>query len=111
MRLAGVRNKSIDDFANFIVAHPPPDRKTSGDAETWPEQWATEILPIANTALTKVDIGEGTHADNEDRGLKCTWPVTISREYSAWANKQALNQLAKAGYRLAAAIRSAIQGE
>ncbi len=111
MRLAGVRNKSITDFANSILAHPPQSWDTSGDTETWPEQWATEILPLANAALTRVEIGDGIHADNEDGGLKCTWPVIVNRDYSAWANEQALNQLAKAGFRLAAVIRATMQGQ
>jgi S1/P1 Nuclease len=106
MRLAGVRNKSIKDFANFIVAHPPQSWETSGDVETWPEQWATEILPISNAALTKIAIGDGVHADDEEGGLKCTWPVTITRDYTTWANEQALEELAKAGFRLAAVIRA-----
>ena len=109
-RLASVKKKSIEDFANFIVAHPPEGWQTQGDPETWPAQWASEILPLANTALTKVDIGEGTPAENQERTLQCTWPVTISRDYSTWANKQALNQLGKAGFRLAALVRTVMQG-
>lgn len=110
MRLAGVANKSVQEFANFIVSHPPKGWETSGDPETWPEQWATEVLPIAKTALTTANIGDGTHADNEEQGLKCTWPVAVSRDYTTWANQQALNQLAKAGYRLDAIIRATLPG-
>src|SRR5262249_17799390 len=49
MRLAGV---SIEEFAGFIVAHPPEGWENQGLPETWPTQWASEILPLANTALT-----------------------------------------------------------
>jgi hypothetical protein len=65
---------------------------------------------LANNSLTKVEIGEGTSSGNEERGLQCTWPVTISRDYTAWANKQAINQLGKAGFRLAAVLRAVMQG-
>jgi hypothetical protein len=110
MRLAGVKKKSIEEFANFIVAHPPEGWQTQGDPETWPVQWATEVLPLANAALTKADIGDGAPAGNEERGLQCAWPVTISKDYATWANKQALDQLGKAGFRLAALVRALMHG-
>jgi hypothetical protein len=53
MRLAGVKKKSIEDFATYIVEHPPIGWETSGDPETWPAQWATEVMPLANAALTE----------------------------------------------------------
>src|SRR5262249_3864993 len=107
MRLAGVKRKSIDEFAANIVAHPPEGWQTQGLPEAWPAQWASEILPLANAALTKIDVGDGTPAGNEERGgLQCTWPVTLNKEYANWANKQALNQLGKAGFRLAGLLRA-----
>jgi len=75
MRLASVKKKSIEDFANFIVAHPPEGWQTQGDPETWPAQWASEILPLANTALTKVDIGEGTPAENQEAPCNARGPL------------------------------------
>src|SRR5262249_51758888 len=50
MRLAGIQGTSIPDFGSFIVAHPPAGWETSGDPETWPEQWATETMPFAKDA-------------------------------------------------------------
>jgi hypothetical protein len=61
-------------------------------------------MPIANAALTKVRIGDGVHADGPD--LNCTWPVTLDCDYTNWANQQALSQLSKAGFRLAAILRA-----
>jgi hypothetical protein len=60
MRLPGVKAKSIEEFAAAIVANPPTLRET-GDPETWAAQWATEIMPIANEALTRtgIEIEEG----------------------------------------------------
>ena len=88
MRLA--HSKTIDKFAESIVRNPPTGWETSGDLETWATQWATEIIPVANTALTKIEIGEGTPADLHDHKPKCTWPVTLPRDYTQWANQQAL---------------------
>ena|SRR5215467_3175155 len=63
--------------------------------------------PISKEALTRgdIDIGEGTPVETEERTLKCTWPVTFERSYTQWANRQALAQLGKAGFRLAALLR------
>jgi hypothetical protein len=101
MRLAGVKKKSIEDFATYIVEHPPIGWETSGDSETWPAQWATDVMPLANAALSRIEIGDGTRA-----GLNCTWPVTLGRDYTSWANQQALAQLGKGGFRLAALLRA-----
>jgi hypothetical protein len=111
MRILNIRNRSIKDFATAIVNNPPTGWETSGDPETWSAQWATEIMPLANNAITRVDIGEGTPADGDgEQGPKCTWPVTLDRGYNQWANQQTLNQLGKAGFRLAALLRTAFQG-
>jgi hypothetical protein len=105
MRLAGANKKAVTDFAIYAIAHPPDKWITAGDPETWPQQWATEIMPIANAALTKVHIGDGVHV-GDGPGLKCTWPVTLDRDYTNWANQQALTELSRAGFRLAAILRA-----
>ena len=110
MRLLGVRDKSIEDFARAILSNPPGRWKMSGDPELWSTQWATEILPLADSALARVHIGEGEFA-NGGRGLKCTWPVALDRGYTQWANQQALNQLGKAGLRLAALLQAIFESK
>jgi S1/P1 Nuclease len=109
MRLLNIRNTSIENFASAIISNPPTGWQTSGTPETWSAQWATEIMPLANGALTRVEIDDGTPVEGE-RELKCNWHVTLDRGYSQWANKQALNQLGKAGFRLAALIQAALGG-
>jgi hypothetical protein len=104
MRLSN--NKTIADFARATIARPPDGWETTGDPQTWPGQWATEILPIAATALTDIEIGKATKANSQGQKPKCTWPVTLPRAYTQWANQQALTQLGKAGFRLAALLRA-----
>jgi hypothetical protein len=104
--LAGIRRKSIEDFAASIVANPPTLEEMTGDAETWAALWATEIIPISKEALTRIDIGDGMPVEGDERTLKCTWPVTVDRSYTQWANRQALTQLGKAGFRLAAVLQA-----
>jgi hypothetical protein len=110
MRLAGIQGTSIPDFSSFIVAHPPAGWETSGEPETWPEQWATEIMPLAKDALTRVQIGPVMYSANA-RGPACFWPVTLSRDYTTRANQQALAQIGKAGFRLAAVLRAVLPNQ
>jgi hypothetical protein len=109
MRLLNIRNGSVEDFAGAIFSNPPRGWQTSNNPETWSAQWATEIMPLANGALTRVEVDDGTPVEGE-RELKCNWHVTLDRGYAQWANKQALNQLGKAGFRLAALIQAALGG-
>jgi hypothetical protein len=109
MRLAGVRKKSIQDFASYVLAHPPIGWETAGDPATWPEQWASDVMPLARAALTQVEIGDAVQATAG--GSKCTWPVTFSRDYTSWANQRTLEQLSKAGFRLAAVLRAAFANQ
>jgi hypothetical protein len=106
MRLVGVRNNSIPDFAQAIVSSPPTGWKTMGDVDTWPEQWATEVLPLAKQAITDADIGDPSSHDEDTHGIKCTWPATVDRNYTKWANQAALTQLGKSGFRLAALLQA-----
>src|SRR5262249_8765351 len=94
---SGIRDKSIDDFATAIIIRTLPRAwQTAGDPETWSAQWATEILPLANAALTRVQIGPGELVTGGS-GERCTWPVAhLERDYTRWANEQALVQLGKA---------------
>jgi len=109
MRLLGIRDKSIDDFATAIIRTPPRTWQTAGDPETWSTQWATEILPLANAALTRVQIGPGELLTGGPGG-RCTWPVAhLERDYTHWANQQALAQLGKAGFRLAAMLQTILR--
>jgi hypothetical protein len=88
------------------VDDPPRHWQTFGDIDTWPAQWASEVLPIAQKAITDLEIGEPTSRTENNSGLKCSWPVSIDRDYTKWANQQALNQLGKAGFRLAALLHA-----
>jgi len=107
MRLVGVRDKSIEGFAKVIVGAPPQGWRPTGDPDTWPTQWATESLLVARSALTQVEIGPGTPAE----AGKCSWPVTLQRDYANWSNRQTLTQLGKAGFRLAELLRVVFMGD
>jgi hypothetical protein len=99
MPLAGVKGKTgIAQFAQWMIAHPPVSSQAAGDPEIWSTAWAAEIIPLAKEALTRIEIAEATRADEEEeRGPRCSWPVSSDRNNTQFADHQALNQLAKGG--------------
>ena len=97
MRAAGWPGAE-QDFARLLAAKAPASWQTAGDPETWAEQWATEILPLARAAYSKLKlIGFKEH----DR---CTWTTQGTPGYSQWASERARVQIQKAGFRLAALL-------
>lgn len=88
------------EFARTLAAQPPAGWDTPGDAETWAEQWANEILPTAVKAHNDLTI----KFDRRKPDGNCVWRTTIDQTYHAWAQKTASEQLAKAGFRLAALL-------
>jgi S1/P1 Nuclease len=103
MRLAG-RSKTIENFAQFIIGHAPTPGGMHGDIDSWPSQWADDTLPLAKQAYDRVDLGEATQTEDHSHRSHCKVPVTISRDYNTFANQAALDQLGKAGQRLAALL-------
>ena len=103
MQTAGLPGAE-QDFARLLAATPPKGWQTSGDAETWAAQWATEVLPIARAAHQKLKITLKERKVSPAGKVSCTWTTTISPAYTKWASEQARNQVAKAGFRLAALL-------
>ena len=92
-----------------MIGGRPSGWQTPGDVETWPVQWATEVLSLVREAYSRVNIGEAVSEGDASTGLRCKCPVVIDRGYTRWANEQALTQLGKAGYRLAALLQAVFE--
>jgi hypothetical protein len=105
MQAAGLPGAE-QDFARLLVAKAPSDWRTDGDPETWAEKWATEILPLARTAHTKLKFALKERKELEHGRVACTWTTQISPGYSKWASEQARKQVTKAGFRLAAVLQA-----
>jgi hypothetical protein len=88
------------DFARLLAAKAPANWQTAGDPETWAEQWATEILPVARAAYSKLELKGRMDLEHH----KCAWTTQITPGYGKWASKRARSQLQKAGFRLAALL-------
>jgi len=91
-------------FAQKIVSQPPNNFQTSGNPEGWATQWATESLLLATDALNEPVFGQASVKHNHKGPNTCTAPVSIDDDYKKMAGKTALDQLGKAGFRLAALL-------
>ena len=85
-------------FARMLAATPPEGWAMEGEPETWAEKWYAEGILLARLATPAAKI-----VGKQD-GDKCEWTVTLDNDYEAWARKTATEQLAKAGFRLAAML-------
>jgi S1/P1 nuclease len=100
MQSEGV-GQSEQDFARSLAGAPPSGWETAGPPETWAMQWASESLPLAAEALGRLTIRK-----TPQPFPACGWTTTIDASYEDWAKAQAKIQLAKAGVRLAALLKT-----
>jgi len=88
------------EYARLLAGDLPGNWQTPGDPETWAEQWVNEALPLAAKAHDDLTI----EFKERDSHGSCVWKTTLSKAYSDWAQTVARDQLAKAGFRLAALL-------
>jgi hypothetical protein len=108
MKAAGLAGDE-ESFARSLAAKPPVGWQPTGDPEKWAEQWAAEALPLAAKAHSEappdgIKIELDKREPQANGKIKCTWKAKIEQPYSDWAQKVATEQVAKAGFRLAALL-------
>jgi hypothetical protein len=98
--------------ATQLANKTPQNWKLSGGIETWAEQLANEIMPLAREAHTRLafsrikfqagarDITSGRAEEKKKSGGKF---------YAVWAGATVKNEIHKAGWRLAALLEEALQ--
>ena len=84
MQAAGSAH-SEQDFAKLLAATPPPGWETAGAPETWSAQWASEIMPLAVEAHTRLTIRKGSKPSPFPFTGGCTWDTTLEPSYEDWA--------------------------
>jgi len=108
MKAAGLAGDE-QSFARSLAAKPPAGWQLNTDPEKWAEQWAAEALPLAAKAHSGAP-PDGIRIELDERKVqtngkvKCTWKAKIEQPYADWAQKVATDQVAKAGFRLAALL-------
>lgn len=79
--------------------------RNTGDVETWPAQWATEVLPLARRAYSGIVLLEDVPPDPARR-TGHRWRIGQPAGYDDLAREAIPEQLARGGYRLAAALQA-----
>jgi hypothetical protein len=102
-----MRNDDVPAFAARLMAEVPPgpEWKNGGDADTWPEAWATEILAPAREAYRDIRITTYLGPDESGR-TPHRWRIEQPRGYDDRSRQVVRTQIAKGGYRLAALLRA-----
>ena len=103
MKKAGA--SSPQDYATRILQNNPIVPQTPGSVETWPKQWADDILPIAVKAHKKFKIAKPVTV-TDHFGTHLQWKVTAPSGYTDFARDTVDERLTTAGFRLAQLLQT-----
>lgn len=104
MRDLGV--KSVSELTDKLISAPTVPAANKGDPVSWPEQWATEGLYLAKSAYTNIAIVDKVKVTNR-RGVEyANWYSKLPPNYIQESTDVTRKQLAVAGHRLAALLKS-----
>jgi hypothetical protein len=105
-----VHGRTAEGFVRDCAADTSVNFQTPGDVDTWPKQWATEILPLAKKAHEGFELG-ARHTVHDFFGTHLQWPMIFAdaasdHEYRNFARDTTADELNKAGHRLAAILKA-----
>ncbi|HXU38226.1 MAG TPA: S1/P1 nuclease [Blastocatellia bacterium] len=100
-----------DQVAQKLASSQPPNWKLTGGVETWAEQLANDILPIARTAHTRLSFTliKSTKGKKDIDSGRATEKKTTGLSYKNFAGVTVSNEIQKAGWRLAALLEEALK--
>ena len=99
------------DTAEQLAAQEPSDWQLSGDAETWAEQMADDILPLAREAHDRLSFEKINIVTTmrEIQGGNAIEKNTSGDSYKSWAGGVVKQQIQKGGWRLAALLEAVLE--
>ncbi|HEY2963539.1 MAG TPA: S1/P1 nuclease [Pyrinomonadaceae bacterium] len=98
--------------ARQLAARAPAGWKLNGDPETWAEQMANDILPLAREAHERLDfvnIKIETGAHDIKSGQAKEKKKTGGKSYTVWSAGVVKKEIQKGGWRLAALLEETLQ--
>ena len=101
------RNDDIPAYAARLFTEVPvrPEWKVKGQPDTWPQQWADEVLGLAREAHRGIRLTAYLGPDDARR-TPHRWRIAQPAGYDDLARTRIPVQLAAGGYRLAATLRA-----
>jgi hypothetical protein len=102
MRRSGVRNH--DQFAARLLEPTSALAPDSGDASTWPAQWASDTLQATKLAYAGV-VPRKMEKRTSKKGTQYgVWQLDLPADYPVTSSAIARDQISRAGHRLAALL-------
>ncbi|RJG11660.1 S1/P1 nuclease [Massilia cavernae] len=97
---------SPEQFAQKAIDSSPYVMMNTGEAATWPYQWANDALEVSKLAYTDVTPGKITAQTNRKGETYYTFNLEMGQNYPVPSSAIARDQLIKGGYRLAAVLKA-----
>jgi hypothetical protein len=104
MRRAGVR--SAEQFALKLMEPGPALAANTGDASTWPVQWADDTLQACSRAYAGIVPGKMERRTSKKGAQYGVWKLELPADYPSTSAAIATVQVRRAGYRLAAILNA-----
>jgi hypothetical protein len=101
-----ISTKTPEKFAQAIIDTKPGVAKNTGDATTWPVQWADDALAVSKLAYADVTVGPVTMQTSKSGASYATWSLEVPADYPVPSSAIAKSQLTKGGYHLAALLQA-----
>ncbi len=98
--------RSPEQFAQMVIASKPSVTTGSGDAISWPYQWADDALAVSKQAYDGVVVGQPSQQTSRSGETYKVWALTVPDNYPVPSSAIAKAQLIKGGYRLAALLQT-----
>ena len=95
-----------EQFAAKMISEKPAVTMNTGDAATWPYQWADDALVAAKLAYTDVKPGQITKQTNKKGETFYTFNLEMAPNYPVPSSALARTQLVKGGYHLASLLQT-----
>jgi hypothetical protein len=104
MRRSAVRGP--EQFAQKLIDATPAVAANSGDAATWPAQWADDTLQACQRAYAGVLPGKMERRISKKGTTYGVWRLDLPADYPLTSSAIAREQITRAGYRLAAVLQA-----
>jgi hypothetical protein len=93
-------------FAQMVIADNPVVAPNSGDAVSWPYQWADQTLVVSKLAYADVVPGVMAQQTSRSGEVYNVWPLAVPDNYPVPSSAAAKAQLIQGGYHLAAVLKA-----
>lgn len=98
--------RTPEQFAQKVIDGKPVVVMNTGDAATWPYQWANDALVAAKLAYTDVTVGKRDSAPNKRGEMEHKFALEMGSNYPVPSSALARTQLIKGGYHLASLLQT-----